>query len=510
MPGGLVSEDLSISVDGSTVIPAVVPMMSRSLSVALVIDAAAETPAELVEAVQTGATDFLLRLPEGARTAVVTSGGDPQIAAPLSAERADALSALSALRPAGPSSMAEAVLLAADELVTAPEGPRTIIVFANSSDVGSPSVEQVTEAISDSTALIYVIQTSEDNWWSRVVDGAGGAVLRTDQANVVQSYGDLATALEEQYLVTFQAPGELPAVAEVATGPGEVESSAVVPLPAPDTAADPAAQPGERPADRESGPPTGVLGRVLLGLGLIVLVITGFAIFRANWRTSAASSPVAAGDAGPPEAGTNVPPSPLSAPDVPDAVQVQDEPAGISPSPPAVVPPRRKSPRASLSAAVQGRMSAQQALSSALDQQARKRSKDEQQRHPAQADDSAVRHTPDDATPTEDAAGTSDDLPPQAPPSATSPQPAEPPAPADEPDEPDEQHPAEEDGQDATTVLTGSGNAVIELPKPPSGPAAVRISGNQAARYFGVQTLGTDRALVMTIEPFDGVRMLDW
>jgi hypothetical protein len=77
-------------------------------------------------------------------------------------------------------------------------------------------------------------------------------------------------------------------------------------------------------------------------------------------------------------------------------------------------------------------------------------------------------------------------------------------------DEPDEQHPAEEDGQDATTVLSGSGNAVIELAKPPSGPAAVRISGNQAARYFGVQTLGTDKALVMTIEPFDGVRMLDW
>ena len=157
VPGGLVSEDLSISVDGSTVTPTVVPMMSRDLSVALVIDAAAETPAELVEAVQTGATDFLLRLPEGARTAVVTSGGDPQIAAPLSAERADALSALSALRPAGPSSMAEAILLAADELATAPEGPRTIIVFANSSDVGSPSVEQVTEAVSDSTAVTYVI-----------------------------------------------------------------------------------------------------------------------------------------------------------------------------------------------------------------------------------------------------------------------------------------------------------------------------------------------------------------
>ena len=60
VPGGLVSEDLSISVDGSTVTPTVVPMMSRDLSVALVIDAAVETPAELVEAVQTGATDFLL------------------------------------------------------------------------------------------------------------------------------------------------------------------------------------------------------------------------------------------------------------------------------------------------------------------------------------------------------------------------------------------------------------------------------------------------------------------
>ena len=64
-------------------------------------------------------------------------------------------------------------------------------------------------------AVINVVQTRGDDSWSKVADRTGGTVVRTDTAQVVQSYGHLATALGEQYLVAFQAPGELPALAEV-------------------------------------------------------------------------------------------------------------------------------------------------------------------------------------------------------------------------------------------------------------------------------------------------------
>ena len=41
-------------------------------------------------------------------------------------------------------------------------------------------------------------------------------------------------------------------------------------------------------------------------------------------------------------------------------------------------------------------------------------------------------------------------------------------------------------------------------------PAVVHISGNSASEYFAVQTLGTNNVLVKTIEPYDGIRPLDW
>ena len=60
------------------------------------------------------------------------------------------------------------------------------------------------------------------------------------------------------------------------------------------------------------------------------------------------------------------------------------------------------------------------------------------------------------------------------------------------------------------TVLTGSGNAETEWTKTAPGPAVVHISGNSASQYFAVWTLGTDKVLVLTVEPYDGVRVLGW
>jgi hypothetical protein len=219
---GLAPEALSATVNGRPVTTTVTPMASRSLSVALVVDTASDMTAEALEAVQSGATEFLLRLPEGVRTMVVASGGDPRVVAPLSPEPADALSAVSALRSEGTRSTTAGTLLAAQKLAMAPPGPRAIIVYTHGSDKRGPSVEQLSQAVARAEAVINVVQTRGDDLWSQVVDRTGGAVLRTATAQVVQSYGRLATALGEQYLVAFQAPGELPAVAEVTLKTGDV------------------------------------------------------------------------------------------------------------------------------------------------------------------------------------------------------------------------------------------------------------------------------------------------
>jgi hypothetical protein len=67
-----------------------------------------------------------------------------------------------------------------------------------------------------------------------------------------------------------------------------------------------------------------------------------------------------------------------------------------------------------------------------------------------------------------------------------------------------------EDGREATTVLTGVGDAVVELTNTASWQAAVHITGNTASQYFAVQTLPDQKTLVVTARPHDGVRALDW
>jgi hypothetical protein len=93
------------------------------------------------------------------------------------------------------------------ESATACRGPERITtVYTHGSDERGPSVEQLTEAVARTEAVINVVQTRGDDLWSHLVGRTGGVVLRTGTAEVVQSYGRLVTALGEQYLVEFQGP----------------------------------------------------------------------------------------------------------------------------------------------------------------------------------------------------------------------------------------------------------------------------------------------------------------
>jgi hypothetical protein len=496
---GLAPEALSVRVDGSPVTTTVTPMASRSLSVALVIDTASHMTPEVLEAVQSGATEFLLRLPEGARTMVVASGGDPRVVAPLSPEPADALSAVSALRSGGTRSTTAGTWLAAQELAMAPPGPRAIIVYTHGSDERGHSVEQLTQAVARAEAVINVVQTRGDDLWSQVVDRTGGAVLRTATAQVVQSYGRLATALGEQYLVAFQVPGELPAVAEVAVKTGDVQSRTVVRLPKAGTSADAAEPPSGRwPAGRVLG----LISIVLLGLVLIALALA-FDI-RARRRPSVDSGAPSPGADGP-HASTTFQAPARAMPgktDLRHPPPADVAPPSAPPTAPATSPLPRRSPPRSFAAAAQGLRSAPYAPGSQPEQQARRHPPHDQQRWQRSPDDNQPRTRAPDRVLRRAAAKTSAEPPPATFPSGIESGMATAAAAAAE-----ERSAAE--GHNATIVLTGSTDADVKFAKNAPGPAVVYITGNAASRYFGVRILGTENYLVNTLDPYEGVRSLD-
>jgi hypothetical protein len=496
---GLAPEALSVTVDGRPVTTTVTPMASRSLSVALVIDTASDMTPEVLEAVQSGATELLLRLPEGVRTTVVASGGDPRVVAPLSPEPADALSAVSALRSGGTRSTTAGTLLAAQKLAMAPPGPRAIIVFSHGSDERGPSVEQLTQAVARAEAVVNVVQTRGDDFWSQVVGRTGGAVLRTTTAQVVQSYGRLATALGEQYLVAFRAPGELPAVAEVAVKTGDVQSRTVVRLPEAGTSADAAEQSERWPAGIALGP----IALVLSGVVLIALAALAMDL-RARRRASVDSGAPSAGAAGPLASPTFQAPARA----MPGETEMRHPPPAdvAPPSAPPTAPATSPLPRRPVGrpfpGAAQGLRSAPYAPGSQPEQQARRHPPHDQQQWRRSPDDNKPRTRAPDRVLRRAAAKTSAEPRAATWPSGIGSRMAAAAAAAAEERSADE-------GHNATIVLTGSTDAVVKFAKNAPGPAVVYITGNAASSYFGVRILGTEHYLVNTLHPYDGVRSLD-
>jgi hypothetical protein len=332
--------DVSVTVDGEQVATTVTSLASSRLSVALVIDTGFDVTAEELSAVQSGATEFLLRLSPGARTVVVDAGREPEVVAPLSPEPNDALTAVSAVRTEGSGSVAAAVLLAAEALRAAPPGPRAIIVYARGFELDDHVLlaERLSQATLQAEAILNVVQTGNDPFWESVVDRTGGTIVRTAASQIVESYAGLATALSDQYLLTFTVPGELPTVAKVLlqTRDHEYRSDVLI-LPNTGTTADAPGQSNERsPAESRLGPIILIIGLALAALGVFLYVrhVRQAAAARSGEMLSRARG-------APPQApATSVAPS----------------------ATPATSPPKRPSRRGSLSAAVHGRQLAQQAI----------------------------------------------------------------------------------------------------------------------------------------------------
>jgi hypothetical protein len=491
-----VAPEVSVTVDGRPVTTTVAPMAARTLTVALVIDTAADMTAEALQAAKSGATEFLLRLPEGSRTMVIASGHDPRIVAPLSDKPADALSAVSALQPDGMRSTTAATLLAAQDLATAPLGPRAIVVYTDGPDEHGVSVEQLSQTVSRAGAVLSVIQTGGDNdSWSRIVDRAGGEVLRTTTVNLVQSYGDLATALGDRYIVEFEAPGELPGVAHVAVRAGDVESTTTVTLPAASTPAD-AAQPSER---EPAGGQLRLIAIVLVGLALIVLALLALTLRtrrRAPVDTEEPSVAVtglrASGNSHVSELAT------IKNEDMRPAFPPHGAPSGTLTTAPIIRHQEPRSRRGSLTDAVHGMRSALHALASQAEQELKQPPSQNGKQPPAPDDartrppDSLIRRSKISAEPR--AAPLLSRIGSKLAARVAG----------------GENEQSAEGVRDAGMVLTGAGDAAVELAGNAAGPAAVHISGNLASRYFAVRAVGTEDDLVITLRQYQGVRSLNW
>jgi von Willebrand factor type A domain len=462
--------NLSVWMGDTRVPTTITPVVSDSLSVALVIDTASATNMETLQRVQSGATEFLLRLPPEVHSMVVAAGGDPQIVAPLTPNPAAALSGVTGLRSGGTRSTAAAVMLAADKLAAAPPGPRAIVVYAHGTDNTHPPVENLTCAINQAEAVVSVIQTGEDRFWAQVLSHVGGEVIPSRTGDIAQSYGRAATALSHQYLVTFDNPGGLPAQARLVLSSGDASSETTVELPSINMAT----------PMNQGRTPNRALGPISIAAVIVLLSILGLLVLLRRGRGGSQSRRGRVAQL-PSSAGTDKAPSARTEPDRPESRRPDDASAETPVrTTPDSAQPRRRSP---LSDAVHGARAARQAVASDTERMPRPRLPEGRRLQLQQPH----RQQPVLA-----------DIRPEMPPGIK--EFLRPPG-SQRPAVPRHRPPM---------VIAGSGGAVVQLTNKTPAAIVIHIVGNSASRYFGVQAVETGQSLVNTTDPYDGVRLLDW
>ncbi len=266
------------------------PVLSDQLAMAMVVDGSTGGAAELAAAAS-GAASFLLQLPPAAQTSVVVDRDPPAVLAAHRAGAADAVAALSSLRPGGGRSTSAAVTMALRQLPDA-SGPRVIVICTSAPDAGDEAVGSLSDRLRAAHVLLVAVTTAADiGYWSRVTADTGGLLVAVRPANVLAGFDLVARSLRGRYVVTFPLPTRLPADVSVrAEAPGgSITADARVPaVPAGDSG--PAARPGpDRSHDGGSGLPW-VLALVV-GFGAVTLLAGFSAVRRRNRPAAPADQP---------------------------------------------------------------------------------------------------------------------------------------------------------------------------------------------------------------------------
>ncbi len=263
---------------GGQELPTVVaPVLSDRTALALVLDASAEGGPALRGGGLSGAVDFLVQLPPGARTAVIADRRPPEVAAGSSVGISDDLRATSSLRSAGPRATSEALTLALRELAVPSGGSPVIVLYTTASTASADGDAAALAArFQAAGAILAVVTTSADDaYWPAVATATGGVAVRAAPERSLEAFDAVAEALRRRHTVTLDQPADgasaMTLRVALAGGTEAVEvdlSSAAVAPSAPAAAPQP---PSPSPSGASSG---GARGTAVVASGAALLIAT--------------------------------------------------------------------------------------------------------------------------------------------------------------------------------------------------------------------------------------------
>lgn len=182
----------------------IAPLLSEGRNLTVVLSATDDPSAHT--RLTAAAADLFLRLPSDVRPTLVAGGPEPAVVSAPDKGVPHALRALATLEAVETPGAAQGVRLALEEQASDdPASVSTLVVLtAGGNEQMSP--EQLAETVQQSDAALHVVsmENADDDYWSRVVELAGG------EFHEFNGESDLVEVLAEEYVLTFGLPLEAP------------------------------------------------------------------------------------------------------------------------------------------------------------------------------------------------------------------------------------------------------------------------------------------------------------
>ncbi len=263
-----------VAAGGERVPATTAPLFDPTGQTALVVDASAGGTQALPE-VLSGATAFLLRLPETARVTVVADGAPPRSVTARPVARAPALGALVDLRAAagGPSTI-EALELALRDLPPPDAGhPLVLLQTTSAPPRDGEQARRLAERLRGAGAVLAVVAAPGlAAAWGQVATPTGGLAVEAAPGAVADAFDEVTRVLRGRLVVTFVAPSGAPSAELQVRAGGDVLTTDVPLAPGGQ-----AAQAGSAPPAPGTSPPGDQ--RPALAVGVIALMLAAVAGF---------------------------------------------------------------------------------------------------------------------------------------------------------------------------------------------------------------------------------------
>ncbi len=235
----LQEEDVQLFEDGQEIPVTLRRLPTEDLELVLVMDTSGSMDGAPMTAAKQAAMSFLERLPEDVDVAVLGFGSEPVLAAGFSADRTEAVSAISALEAYGETALYDALVAGSELLSEGNETRRALILLSDGGDtVSSASFDDAATALQGSGLDFYAVALEGSEFDITPLSGLteiteGQMAAAADPEALAGIYDSLASQLVNRYRVSYnsQAHGQTTIRLRFASGNETLQASRSVEMP---------------------------------------------------------------------------------------------------------------------------------------------------------------------------------------------------------------------------------------------------------------------------------------